>query len=54
MMLFMGGFSLLFIPVMGIVQGFSLTFMKSAYTLVYLRLTKPQDDNAPVVLEANA
>jgi hypothetical protein len=53
MMLFMGGFSLLFIPVMAIVQGFGLTFMKSAYTLVYLRLTKPQD-NTPVVLEENA
>lgn len=50
MMLFMGGFSLLFIPVMALVQGIGLTFMKSTYTLVYLRLTKSQD-NAPVVLE---
>lgn len=53
MMLFMGGFSLIFIPVMGIVQGITLTFMKSTYTLVYLRLTKSQD-NSPVVLEENA
>lgn len=53
MMLFMGGFSLIFIPVMGLIQGITLTFMKSTYTLVYLRLTKSQD-NAPVVLEENA
>ncbi|HKJ37731.1 MAG TPA: hypothetical protein VJ972_03070, partial [Anaerolineales bacterium] len=39
MMLFMGGFSLLFIPVMALVQGITLTFLKSTYTLVYLRLT---------------
>jgi len=53
MMLFMGGFSLFFIPVMALVQGITLTFLKSTYTLVYLRLTKSQD-NAPVVLETNA
>jgi len=53
MMLFMGGFSLIFIPVMALVQGITLTFLKSTYTLVYLRLTKPQD-NAPVVLEEKA
>ena len=53
MMLFMGGFSLIFIPVMGLIQGITLTFMKSTYTLVYLRLTKSQD-NALVVLEENA
>ena len=50
MMLFMGGFSLLFIPVMALVQGITLTYMKSTYTLMYLRLTQSQD-NAPVVLE---
>ncbi|HSG43073.1 MAG TPA: hypothetical protein VLA72_07950, partial [Anaerolineales bacterium] len=50
MMLFMGGFSLIFIPVMAFVQGIALTFMKSTYTLVYLRLTKSQE-NAPVLLE---
>ena len=52
-MLFMGAFSLIFIPVMALVQGIALTYMKSAYTLVYLRLTKSQD-NTPVVLEENA
>jgi len=44
----MGGFSLIFIPVMALVQGIGLTFMKSVYTLVYLRLSKPQDI-APVL-----
>ena len=50
MMLFMGGFSLLFLPVMALVQGITITFLKSTYTLVYLRLTGPQN-NVPVVLE---
>lgn len=53
MMMFMGGFSLLFFPVMALVQGIGITFLKTTYTLVYLRLTKPQD-NVSVVLEENA
>ncbi|HSM70499.1 MAG TPA: hypothetical protein VK851_03065 [Anaerolineales bacterium] len=52
MMLIMGGFSLVFIPVMALVQGIAVTFMKSTYTLVYLRLTGPQE-NAPVIPETN-
>ena len=51
MILVMGGFSLLFLPVMAFVQGIGITFLKSTYALVYLRLTKSQD-NTPVVLEA--
>jgi hypothetical protein len=50
MMLFMGIFSLIFIPVMAFVQGVGVTFLKSTYTLVYLRLNK-SDDNVPVVLK---
>ena len=53
MMLFMGGFSLIFFPIIAFMQGIGITFMKSSFTLVYLRLTKPQD-NAPVILETNA
>jgi hypothetical protein len=53
MALFMGGFSCIFFPVIAFIQGITITFMKSTYTIVYLRLTKPQD-NAPVALEANA
>jgi hypothetical protein len=50
MILFMGGLGLLVIPVMAFIQGITITFLKSTYTLVYLRLTKQQDINA-VVLE---
>lgn len=53
MMLVMGGFSLVFIPLMALIQGITITFMKSTYTLVYLRLTRAQDD-APEIVEANA
>jgi hypothetical protein len=53
MMLLMGGFSLFFIPLMALIQGITVTFMKSTYTLVYLRLTRLQDDT-PEIVEANA
>ncbi len=49
MMLWMLAFS----PLYAVFQGVLLTFMQSAWTLTYMRLTKPQD-NAPVILEANA
>jgi len=52
-MLFMGGFSLLFFPIMALIQGIGITLLKSTYTLVYLRLTRSQE-NTPVVLEENA
>ena len=35
-----GALSLLFLPVMALVQGIGITFLKSTYTLVYLRLTR--------------
>lgn len=48
MMLIFGGFSLLLIPIMALVQGVTITFLKSTYTLVYLRLTrKPDSDEEP-------
>jgi hypothetical protein len=53
MMLFIGGFSLLLLPVMAFVQGVTITFLKATYALVYMRLTKPQD-NAPAMLKTNA
>ncbi len=52
-MLFAGGISLLMIPVMALVQGVGMTFLKAAYTLTYLRLTRPKAD-AAIVSEANA
>jgi hypothetical protein len=33
--------SILFLPVLALIQGLSLTFMKSAFMIVYLRLTRP-------------
>jgi hypothetical protein len=51
-MLFMGGFSLLFFPIMALIQGVGITLLKSTYTIVYLRLTRSQE-NAPVVLDTN-
>ena len=46
-------FMLIFLPVLALVQGVTITFMKSAYVLVYLRLTRTQD-NAPILPESNA
>ena len=40
---------LILVPLMGFVQGFSITYMKSAMMLVYLRLTRPAQ--APLVLQ---
>ena len=40
MVWFMGAFVLVFIPVMALVQGISITFMKSTFAFVYLRLTR--------------
>jgi hypothetical protein len=48
----MGGFMLLLLPVMALVQGVTITFMKSAYVLVYLRLTRTS--NMPMAVETGA
>ena len=52
MSLFMGGFSLILLPLMALLQGVTITFLKTTYTLFYMRLTKPQD-GAPVISETN-
>ena len=44
---------LVFSPFYAVLQGFLLAFMQAAWTLTYMRLTKPMD-NRPVVIEANA
>lgn len=36
--LFVGGFSLILFPVIALIQGITITFLKSTYTIVYLRL----------------
>ena len=38
MLLFVGGFSLILFPVIALIQGVTITFLKSTYTIVYLRL----------------
>lgn len=43
----------LYIPVVMALNGVVMSYIESAWTLTYLRLTQPQDD-APVILEANA
>lgn len=39
-----GAFMLIFIPVMAFVQGITITFMKSTLTIMYLRLTRGQQE----------
>lgn len=43
----------LYIPVSLLLNGIAIAYTESAWTLTYMRLTRPQD-NAPVILEANA
>ncbi len=52
-LILMGVCFCLFIPVAWLVQGVVTSYTESAWTLTYLRLTKPQDA-APAVVEANA
>lgn len=49
----MGVCMCIFIPVALILQGIITAYTESAWTLTYMRLTKPQDA-APAVIEANA
>ena len=43
----------LYIPVSLLLNGIAMAYTESAWTLTYMRLTRPQN-NAPVILEANA
>ena len=48
-------FGVVILPLMALVQGFSLTYMKSAMMLTYLRLTQPsQSQPLPAIVEAIA
>jgi len=42
-----------YLPILLILNGILTAYIQSAWTLTFMRLTKPQD-NAPIVLEANA
>lgn len=50
--LVIGGSMLILLPVMALVQGITITFMKSTYILVYLRLTR--SPNASLAVETAA
>ncbi|HSL44881.1 MAG TPA: hypothetical protein VK897_15710 [Anaerolineales bacterium] len=43
----------LYFPILLLLNGIMMAYMQSVWALTYMRLTRPQD-NAPVVLEANA
>jgi hypothetical protein len=53
-LILMGVCTCLFLPVALILQGIITAYTESAWTLTYMRLTKPPQANAPVALEANA
>jgi hypothetical protein len=53
-MIFAGICLCLYIPVTWVLNGILTAYTESAWTLTYLRLTANPQDNAPVVLEANA
>lgn len=52
-LVFMGVCLCLYIPVSLLLNGIAIAYIESVWTLTYMRLTKRQD-NAPVILEANA
>lgn len=61
MMTFTGCFSLILLPVMALIQGVGITFLKAAYAITYLQLTRgtngedeiKPDDNNPIEPEDN-
>jgi len=52
-LIFMGIGLCIYIPISLVLNGIMTAYIESAWTLAYMRLTKPQE-NAPVLLEANA
>jgi len=53
MMTLLTGFMCIFFPVMALVQGIGITFLKTTYTLIYIRVVKPVSDNTPMSIEAD-
>ena len=52
--IFMGVCVCLYLPVLILLNGIMVSYVESAWTLVYMRLTKPQDQAPIVPVEANA
>jgi hypothetical protein len=44
----------LYLPVILFLNGLLTAYIQSIWTLTYLRLTKPNDENKPIIAEANA
>jgi len=53
-LIFMGVCICLYIPVALLLQGIVVAYTESAWTLTYMRLTKPQDNEPVASIEANA
>ena len=53
-MIFAGICLVLYIPIAWLLNGILAAYTESAWTLTYMRLTAKPQDNAPIVLEANA
>jgi len=43
-----------YFPVLLILNGVLTTYVQSAWTLTFMRLTKPQENNTPIIVEGNA
>jgi hypothetical protein len=52
-LIFIGICFCLYLPVAWLINGIAIAYVESAWTLTYMQLTKPQD-NESVILEANA
>lgn len=52
-LIFMGVCMCIYIPIALVLQGIVTSYTESAWTLTYMRITKPQDDT-PVIVEADA
>jgi len=53
-LIFMGICLCIYIPVALVLQGIATAYVESAWTLTYMRITQPQQDNDAPILQANA
>jgi len=53
-LIFMGICLCIYVPVALVLQGIMTAYIESAWTITYMRITQPQQDNTPLVLETDA
>jgi len=53
-LIFMGICLCIYVPVALVLQGIMTAYIESAWTLTYMRITQPQQDNTPLVPETDA